>query len=62
MHFEEGQTRLRAAGFLLAAMTIGSLVAIGYAASRPRGRTKRLARRLDQKLHRLEERLRLAVP
>jgi hypothetical protein len=62
MDFEESSSRSHVAGFLLAMVTIGSLVAIGYAASRPRKRSKRLANRLDRKLNRLEERLSLPVP
>jgi hypothetical protein len=61
MGFEDS-SKARAIGFLLATVTIGSLVAIGYAATRPRGRSKRLVNRLDKKLVLLEERLRLAVP
>ena len=62
MEFEELSSRSNVAGFLLAMVTIGSLVAIGYAASRPRKRSKRLANRLDKELNRLEERLRAPVP
>ncbi|MEZ0325363.1 MAG: hypothetical protein ACAH95_05615 [Fimbriimonas sp.] len=60
MDFDENSSRSQLTGFLLAMVTIGSLVAIGYAASRPGNRSKRLVDRLDKKLNRLEERLSLA--
>jgi hypothetical protein len=50
----------RAVGVLLAALTLGTLVAVGYAASRPRRRSKRLVNRLDRRMHELEQRLRAA--
>ncbi|HSI71661.1 MAG TPA: hypothetical protein VK934_00670 [Fimbriimonas sp.] len=62
MELEACSIRGKALGFVLAAATIGSLMAIGYAVTRPRGRSKRLVNSLDKKLVLLEEKLRLAVP
>jgi hypothetical protein len=62
MEYEACSTRGKALGFVLAVATIGGLVAIGYAVTRPRGRSKRLVHSLDKKLEVLEERLKLAVP
>ena len=62
METELDSPRTRAAGFVLAMVTIGSLVAIGYAATRPKSRSKRLVNKIDRKLDQLEERLRAALP
>ncbi|CAN5389105.1 hypothetical protein BH11ARM1_BH11ARM1_07360 [soil metagenome] len=58
---EVGSLQTKATGFILAAVTIGSLVAIGYAVSRPREKSKRLMSQIDKKLEMLEQRLHLAA-
>jgi hypothetical protein len=52
----------RALGFLLATVTLGTLVAIGMVVAQPKRRTKRLVNRLENQMEELENRLRLAVP
>lgn len=52
----------RAIGFVLATVTLGSLVAIGVAVAMPKRRTKRLVKQIDRQFEDLERRLRLAVP
>jgi hypothetical protein len=62
MNFEKDSGGSHLVGFVLAAVTLGTLVAIGYAVSRPQGRSKRLVKRIDRHLGVLEQRLKGALP
>lgn len=52
----------KALGFLLATVTLGSLVAIGVVVAQPKRRSKRLVNRIENQIEDLEKRLSLAVP
>jgi len=57
----ETKTRYTVAGLLVASVALGTVVAFSVIALLPRGRSKRLDKRIDRKLHKLEEQLGMAA-